>query len=59
MSRVNQIAILLRNLATGILAPVLTLVLLANGASISTISLLLGAYSLTVILFEFPSGVFC
>lgn len=58
MSRVNQIAILLRNLATGILAPVLTLVLLANGASISTISLLLGAYSLTVILFEFPSGVF-
>lgn len=58
MSRANQVAIFLKNLATGILAPVLTLGLIAHGASISTISLLLGAYSLTVILFEFPSGVF-
>ncbi len=58
MSSANQAAVFLRNLATGILAPVLTLGLLAHGASISTISLLLGAFSLTVILFEFPSGVF-
>lgn len=42
----------------GMMAPVLTLALLAHGGSISTISLLLGAYSLTVILAEFPSGVF-
>ena len=50
--------IFLRNLAVGMMAPVLTLALLAHGAAISTISLLLGAYSLTVILAEFPSGVF-
>ena len=50
--------LLLRNLAVGMMSPVLTLALLAHGASISTISLLLGAYSLTVILAEFPSGVF-
>lgn len=40
------------------MAPVLTLALLAHGASISTVSLLLGAYSFTVIAAEFPSGVF-
>ena len=40
------------------MAPVLVLGLLAHGASISTVSLLLGAYSLTVILAEFPSGAF-
>lgn len=58
MSSASQLALFLRNLATGILAPVLTLGLLAHGASIRTVSLLLGAYSLTVIVFEFPSGVF-
>ena len=58
MNRASQTAIFLRSMAAGMMAPVLTLALLAHGGSISTISLLLGAYSFTVILAEFPSGVF-
>ena len=53
-----QIIVFLKSFATGVMAPVLTLALLAHGASISTVSLLLGAYSFTVIAAEFPSGVF-
>lgn len=58
MRRRFQIIVFLKNFATGVMAPVLTLALLAHGASISTVSLLLGAYSFTVIAAEFPSGVF-
>ena len=58
MNKASQAVLFLRNLAIGMMSPVLTLALLAHGAAISTISLLLGAYSLTVILAEFPSGVF-
>ena len=38
--------------------PVLALALISHGASVNTISLLLGVYSLTALLTEFPSGVF-
>lgn len=58
MRRGLQVVILLKNTATGILAPVLTLALLRHGASIGTLSLMIGAYSLTVIVMEFPSGLF-
>ena len=56
-SRFSSI-LFLKNVATGILASVLTLALLKHGANIRTISLLIGLYSFTVILAEFPSGVF-
>ena len=58
MRRIFQLLVFLKNFATGIMAPVLSLTLLAYGASISTISLLIGAYSFTVMVAEFPSGVF-
>lgn len=58
MRRIFQIVAFLRTFTVGIMTPVLALALLAHGASITTISLLLGAYSLTVIIMEFPSGVF-
>lgn len=58
MNSTIQFIIFLKFFATGIMAPVLTRVLIAHGASISTISLLIGAYSFTVIAAEFPSGVF-
>jgi len=58
MHKSIAIIVLLKNLSTGILASVLSLALLQHGASIQTISLLLGLYSFTVILAEFPSGVF-
>jgi MFS family permease len=41
-----------------LLAPVLTLAALRHGADLRTVSLMIGAYSLTVIAAEFPSGVF-
>ena len=53
-----QLLIFGKNLATGILAPVLTLALLSHGATLATVSLLIGVYSLTVIVAEFPSGVY-
>ena len=58
MRKSLQFAVFLKNLATGILAPVLSLALLAHGATVSTVSLMVGAYSFTVIVSEFPSGVF-
>ncbi len=58
MHKPVALIVLLKNLSTGILASVLSLALLQHGGSIQTISLLLGLYSFTVILAEFPSGVF-
>ena len=58
MRKSLQWILFLRALATGVLAPVLTLSLLAHGATLQTVSLLIGAYSLTVVAAEFPSGVF-
>ena len=58
MRKAIQGIIFLKNMATGILAPMLTLALLQHGANIRTISLFIGLYSATIILAEFPSGVF-
>ncbi|NLI22367.1 MAG: MFS transporter [Clostridiales bacterium] len=58
MRKSLQWILFLRALATGVLAPVLTLSLLAHGATLQTVSLLIGVYSLTVVAAEFPSGVF-
>jgi MFS family permease len=58
MRKSIQLILLLKNIATGILVSVLTLALLQHGATLRTISLLIGLYSFTVILAEFPSGVF-
>jgi MFS family permease len=52
-----QLAFFLRMFATGTMAPVLALMLMAHGATIETLSLLIGAYSVTVVAAEFPSGV--
>ena len=58
MRKRYRLLIFLNNFATGVMAPVLSLALLKHGASISTVSLMLGIYSFTVIVAEFPSGVF-
>ena len=52
-----QLLFFVRMLATGIIAPVLSLMLMAHGATIETVSLLIGVYSATVVAAEFPSGV--
>ena len=58
MRKEYQLLLFMRNLMTGIMAPVLMLLLLSRGADIASLSLVLGAFSLTVIITEFPSGVF-
>jgi MFS family permease len=58
MRKPVQLIYLLRFFGTGIIIPVLSLLLLTRGATIETISLVVGLYSLTVIVAEFPSGVF-
>ena len=58
MRKSVQLIYFLRFFGTGIILPVLSLILLARGATIETISLIIGLYSLTVISAEFPSGVF-
>ncbi|MFV0351788.1 MAG: MFS transporter [Oscillospiraceae bacterium] len=57
MRKAVSSVIFLKSAAVGIIMPVLSLVLLAHGASMATLSLLLGAYSLTVIVAELPSGI--
>lgn len=58
MHRSIALIVFLKNLSTGILVSVLSLAMLQHGATIRTISLLIGLYSFTVLLAEFPSGVF-
>lgn len=50
---------LLKSIATGILMPVMSLMIVARGASLSVLPFVIGIYSLVVVLLEFPSGVFC
>jgi MFS family permease len=57
MASTIQIIFFLHWFATGIISPVLALALMAHGATIDTVSLLIGAYSTTVVITEFPSGV--
>jgi len=58
MNRPIQFIYFLRFFATGTIIPVMALTLLSRGATIETISLMIGLYSATVIAAEFPSGVF-
>lgn len=46
-----------RALGMGIFAPVLSLLLLENGCTIATLSLVMGTFGITVVVLEFPSGV--
>lgn len=58
MNKPIQIIYFLKFFASGTIVPILSLMLLARGATIETISLIIGLYSVTVIAAEFPSGVF-
>ena len=58
ISKMQKLIFFSRSFAVGMMTPVLTLVLLQRGAQLYNLSLLLGAYSLTVVIAEFPSGVF-
>ena len=58
MSLSHKILFFLNSFSTGILTPVLTLVLCSHGANISTVSVFLGIFAVTVMVLEVPSGVF-
>ena len=57
MASMIQTIFFLHWFATGIISPVLALALMEHGATIDTVSLMIGAYSATVVIMEFPSGV--
>ena len=58
MSKPIQLVYFLKFFASGLIVPILSLMLLARGATIENVSLIIGLYSVTVIVSEFPSGVF-
>lgn len=58
MSPLHAFLLLLSYLSTGIIIPVLSLLLLARGCTLQTLPLMLGLYSLTGLCLEVPSGVF-
>lgn len=54
----HKILFFLNSFSTGILTPVLTLVLCSHGASLATVPVFLGIFAVTVMVLEVPSGVF-
>lgn len=54
-----RIIFFLKNFCTGLLMPVMTLLILDRGISLSALAWVLGAYSVMAVIMEFPSGVFC
>lgn len=54
----HKILFFLNSFSTGILTPVLTLVLCSHGASLFTVPVFLGIFAVTVMVLEVPSGVF-
>ncbi|MHB1316216.1 MAG: MFS transporter [Christensenellales bacterium] len=57
MKTASKIIHLVNNISLGLMIPVLSLMLLDKGSSLSGLALVLGVYSLCVFLFEIPSGI--
>lgn len=55
--KIYSIILFINNYISGLLAPVLSLLLLEKGATISNLSIILGLYALTVIVLELPTGI--
>lgn len=49
--------IFLNSFITGLIVPVLSLLLMEKGATLSSISVIMGIYAFTVIVFEIPTGI--
>lgn len=54
----QQAILLIKHFATGLLIPVLNVLLLQKGATLQTLPLLLAIFSVTVVCMELPSGIF-
>lgn len=55
--KLYSLIVFLNSFSTGLLIPVLSLLFISKGASLSNISMIMGVYSLTVVLFELPTGI--
>ena len=58
MNNIFRTIFLLKSLSTGLMLPIMSLMIISRGAGTEFLPLIVGTYSLTAILFEFPSGVF-
>lgn len=55
--KVYSLILFLNSYLSGLLVPVLSLLLLDKGASLSNLSIILGLYAFTVIILELPTGI--
>jgi MFS family permease len=55
--KIYSLITLLNSYSHGIIIPVLSLILLSKGLSLSKLSLVLGLYALTVVVLELPTGI--
>lgn len=55
--KIYSIILFLNSFLTGILTPVISLILLDKGATLSNLSLILGLYAFTVVVLELPTGI--
>jgi len=55
--KLYSLIVFLKSFSTGLLIPVLSLLFIDKGASLSNISIIMGIYSLTVVIFELPTGI--
>jgi MFS family permease len=55
--KLYSLIVFLKSFTTGLLVPVLSLLLIDKGASLSNISIIMGIYSLTVVVLELPTGI--
>lgn len=59
MNKIFRSIFLLKSFSTGLLMPVMSLMIIARGVPLARLAIVVGVYSLTVVVLEFPSGVFC
>jgi MFS family permease len=55
--KLYSLIVFLKSFSTGLLVPVLSLLFIDKGASLSNISKIMGIYSLTVVILELPTGI--
>lgn len=55
--KIYSIILFLNSFLTGIITPVISLLLIDKGATLSNLSLILGMYAFTVVILELPTGI--
>lgn len=58
MRKTDAAILLLKNFSSGLTIPVLSMILLNKGCSLAQIAVTIGAYSVTAVLLELPTGIF-